>query len=60
MGDTKMEQQRAANKAEQQKKRRQVMRQRLIERGFSDAEIKRAMDPIESFHVQLEEEISGK
>jgi hypothetical protein len=34
-------------------------RARLKEAGLDDEEIKRAADPIESFHLQLKEEVEG-
>jgi ribosome-binding protein aMBF1 (putative translation factor) len=34
-------------------------RRRLKETGLSDEEIKRAVDPIESFHLQLKEEVES-
>jgi len=49
----------AVEKLKQEKIRLQEMRQRLVDRGLSKAEIKRAMDPVESFHLQFEEEVES-
>lgn len=49
----------AVEKLKQEKVRLQQMRQRLIDKGLSKAEIKRAMDPVESFHLQFEEEVES-
>jgi hypothetical protein len=34
-------------------------RSRLKQAGLSDAEIKRVIDPMESFHLQLQEEVES-
>lgn len=40
----------------EERKRLKDHRKRLRQAGLSDAEIKRVMDPMESFHLQLQEE----
>ncbi len=40
-------------------KRLDEHRARLKEAGLGDAEIKRVVDPLESFHLQLKEEIEA-
>src|ERR1700688_942031 len=47
-----------ARLGEEQNRLRQH-RQRLKETGLSDEEIKRVIDPLESFHLQLKEEVEA-
>ena len=49
----------AVEKLKAEKARLLDMRQRLIDRGLAKAEIKRAMDPVESFHLQFAEEVES-
>lgn len=43
----------------EEQKRLKEHRVRLRESGLSDTEIKRVVDPIESFHLQLKEEVES-
>jgi len=53
------EYQEAANRLMAEKSRLAEHRARLKETGLSDDEIKRVMDPMESFHLQLLEEVES-
>ena len=53
------EYQEAALRLEQERHRLLEHRARLKEAGLSDDEIKRVIDPMESFHLQLEEEVES-
>jgi ribosome-binding protein aMBF1 (putative translation factor) len=53
------EYQEAANRLIAEKSRLAEHRARLKETGLSDDEIKRVMDPMESFHLQLLEEVES-
>ena len=46
----------AAARLDEERKRLTEHRARLKEAGLSDEEIKRVIDPMESFHLQLQEE----
>jgi hypothetical protein len=49
----------ASNRLADEKSRLVEHRARLTEAGLSDAEIKRVIDPMESFHLQLQEEVAS-
>jgi DNA-binding XRE family transcriptional regulator len=49
----------AAVRLGEENKRLAEHRSRLKDTGLSDEEIKRVIDPIESFHLQLKEEVEG-
>src|SRR5271154_2378231 len=49
----------AVNRIKEEKKRMAAERERLAKEGLAPAEIKRALDPMRSFHMQLEEEVEG-
>lgn len=49
----------AVMRLEEERKRMGEHRKRLSESGLSDEEIKRVIDPIESFHLQLKEEVES-
>lgn len=49
----------AADRLVEERARLSEHRTRLKEAGLSAAETKRVMDPIESFHLQLEEEVAS-
>ena len=53
------EYERAVAELAEERKRLALHRRRLRETGLSRDEIKRVMDPIESFRMQLEEEVAG-
>lgn len=53
------EYQEASERLIEEKSRFALHRQRLEETGLNDVEIKRVIDPIESFHLQLQEEVEG-
>ena len=49
----------AAGRLAEEQKRLAEHRARLKEAGLSDEEIKRVIDPMESFHLQLKEEVEN-
>lgn len=49
----------AVSRLEQERKRLVEHRDRLKKTGLSATEIKRVMDPMESFHLQLQEEVES-
>jgi len=49
----------AALRLNDERDRLAMHRARLREAGLSDAEIKRVIDPIEAFHLQLKEEVES-
>ena len=49
----------AVTRLAEEKTRLKQHRQRLRESGLSDEKIKRVVDPIESFHLQLKEEVES-
>jgi len=53
------EYQEALRRFTEQKKRLAAHRERLVEAGLSSPELKRALDPLRSFHAQLGEEIDA-
>ena len=53
------EYQEAVNRIKEEKKRMAVEKERLIKEGLTPVEVKRALDPMRSFHMQLEEEVEG-
>jgi DNA-directed RNA polymerase specialized sigma subunit len=53
------EYQEALSRLEDERERLDEHRSRLAEMGLDDAELKRALDPIRSFHLQLEEEVQS-
>jgi ribosome-binding protein aMBF1 (putative translation factor) len=53
------EYQEASKRLGEELKRLDEHRARLREAGLGDAEIKRVIDPIESFHLQLKEEVEA-
>jgi ribosome-binding protein aMBF1 (putative translation factor) len=53
------EYQEASKRLGEEFKRLEEHRLRLKEAGLGDAEIKRVIDPIESFHLQLKEEVEA-
>ncbi len=53
------EYQEASSRLAEERKRLAEHRSRLKETGLSAAEIKRVIDPMESFHLQLQEEVAG-
>jgi len=53
------EYQEASKRLAEEFKRLDEHRARLRETGLGDAEIKRVIDPIESFHLQLQEEVEA-
>jgi hypothetical protein len=53
------EYQEASGRLTEQRNRLADRRARLREAGLSDEEIKRVTDPMESFHLQLEEEVES-
>jgi ribosome-binding protein aMBF1 (putative translation factor) len=53
------EYQEASKRLSEEAVRFQEHRQRLKQTGLNDLEIKRAIDPLESFHLQLREEVGA-
>lgn len=53
------EYQEALSRLEEERKRLEEHRGRLAEMGLEDDELKRAIDPLRSFHLQLEEEVQS-
>jgi ribosome-binding protein aMBF1 (putative translation factor) len=53
------EYQEASKRLSEEAVRFQEHRQRLKQTGLNDLEIKRAIDPLESFHLQLREEVEA-
>jgi len=53
------EYQEALSRLEEERKRLEEHRGRLAEMGLKDDELKRALDPLRSFHLQLEEEVQS-
>jgi ribosome-binding protein aMBF1 (putative translation factor) len=53
------EYQEAVKRLREEKMRLSEHQKRLEKQGLSTAEIKRAMDPLRSFHLQLEEEVES-
>lgn len=49
----------AVQRLKEEETRLLEMRQRLAEKGLSTEEIKRAIDPVESFHLQFKEEVES-
>ena len=49
----------AVTRLDEEQTRLKQHRRRLKESGLSDEEIKRVVDPIESFHLQLKEEVES-
>jgi DNA-binding Xre family transcriptional regulator len=49
----------AAKRIQEEKTRMAAEKERLAGEGLTAAEIKRALDPMRSFHLQLEEELEG-
>ncbi|HXZ01050.1 MAG TPA: helix-turn-helix transcriptional regulator [Stellaceae bacterium] len=49
----------AVTRLDEECRRLETHRARLKETGLSDEEIKRVIDPIESFHLQLKEEVES-
>jgi ribosome-binding protein aMBF1 (putative translation factor) len=49
----------AVARLEEERKRLSEHRARLKETGLTDEEIKRVIDPMESFHLQLKEEVES-
>src|ERR1700744_2982719 len=49
----------AVNRIKEEKKRMAAEKDRLTKEGLTPAEVKRALDPMRSFHMQLEEEVEG-
>jgi DNA-binding Xre family transcriptional regulator len=49
----------AVNRIKEEKKRMTAEKARLTKEGLTSAEVKRALDPMRSFHMQLEEEVEG-
>src|SRR5665213_3257552 len=49
----------AVARIKEEKKRMGAEKLRLAGEGLSPAEVKRALDPMRSFHLQLEEEVEG-
>lgn len=47
----------AVKRIREEQARMKKHRQRLKESGLPDKEVKRVMDPVESFHLQLKEEV---
>ena len=53
------EYQEALSRLEEERKRLEEHRGRLAEMGLKDDELKRVLDPLRSFHLQLEEEVQS-
>ena len=53
------EYQEASSRLDDERTRLAEQRTRLKEAGLADAEIKRVIDPMESFHLQLQEEVEN-
>lgn len=53
------EYQEAHARLEEERKRLEEHRDRLAEMGLDEDELKRALDPLRSFHLQLEEEVQS-
>ncbi len=53
------EYQEARSRLEEERKRLEEHRYRLAEMGLKDDELKRTLDPLRSFHFQLEEEVQS-
>ncbi len=53
------EYQEALARLNDERQRLDTHRVRLVEMGLSDEELKRALDPLRSFHLQLEEEVQS-
>lgn len=53
------EYQEARSRLEDERERLEAHRERLAQMGLEDDELKRALDPLRSFHLQLEEEVQG-
>jgi len=49
----------AVKRLKEEEKRISETRQRLAKKGLAKEEIKRAIDPIESFHLQFKEEVDS-
>ena len=49
----------AVTRFDEERKRIEAQKAELKRMGLSPAEVKRAVDPIESFHLQLQEEIES-
>jgi DNA-binding Xre family transcriptional regulator len=50
---------RAVERLQQEEVRMSEMRQRLADKGLTKDEIKRVIDPVESFHLQFKEEVES-
>ena len=53
------EYQEALNRIKQERSRLQDHHDRLLKMGLNDEELTRALDPLRSFHLQLEEEVES-
>lgn len=53
------EYQEATTRLSDERKRITAYRNQLKESGLSEEEVKRVVDPLESFHLQLQEEVEG-
>ena len=49
----------AVERLKAEKSRMESHRQELVKMGLKAVEVQRAMDPMESFHLQLQEEVEG-
>jgi hypothetical protein len=49
----------AVKRVSEEKQRLEEQRARLKQMGLTEEEVKRAIDPIHSFHLQLEEEVAS-
>ncbi len=56
---TEKEYQQMVKRLEQEKELISKQRQQLLQEGLNKAQTKRLMDPLESFHLQLQEEIQA-
>ena len=53
------EYQEALSRLQEERTRLEEHRNRLVEIGLKDDEVKRALDPLRSFHLQLDEEVQS-
>jgi len=56
---TEQEYQEATKRLHAERERMEQQRGELLKAGLSDSEIKRALDPVLSFHLQLQEEVDS-
>lgn len=56
---TEKEYQQMVERAEQEKELISKQRQQFKEEGLTSAQVKRLIDPLESFHLQLQEEVQA-